>query len=418
MLRIPSLASLIFICAFLQTHFVFAQQDDARKVITELTSEKYFGRGYLKHGDKKAAHFIKKQFSKLGLKPVDDKHWFQHFTHPVNRFPKNVSLTTDTKNWIPGKEFLIHHQSPSANGTWPIAWADSAEIISRLNNDYDSCYVITRQVFSKQQKEITALLFKRKKGALVILEPHKLTWSVGTSVFNIPVVEVYDSLFSRQTKNITIKADAVFDAGYDSKNVIGLITGNKTPDSLIVITAHYDHLGGMGNKTFFPGANDNASGVAMLLSLAEYFSKKENQQPYSILFIAFAGEEAGLQGSKYYTEHPILPLSKIRFLINLDLLGTGDDGIMVVNATEFEKDFSLLQSINDTAKFVSNIGKRGKAKNSDHYYFSEKGVPAFFIYTLGGVTWYHDVMDKAETLPLTKYNNVFQLLKSFVLALQ
>lgn len=418
MLRIPSLASLIFICAFLQTHFVFAQQDDARKVITELTSEKYFGRGYLKHGDKKAAHFIKKQFSKLGLKPVDDKHWFQHFTHPVNRFPKNVSLTTDTKNWIPGKEFLIHHQSPSANGTWPIAWADSAEIISRLNNDYDSCYVITRQVFSKQQKEITALLFKRKKGALVILEPHKLTWSVGTSVFNIPVVEVYDSLFSRQTKNIIIKADAVFDADYDSKNVIGIIKGNKTPDSLIVITAHYDHLGGMGNKTFFPGANDNASGVAMLLSLAEYFSKQENQQPYSILFVAFAGEEAGLQGSKYYTEHPLLPLSKIRFLINLDLLGTGDDGIMVVNATEFEKDFSLLQSINDTAKFVSNIGKRGKAKNSDHYYFSEKGVPAFFIYTLGGVTWYHDVMDKAETLPLTKYNNVFQLLKSFVLALQ
>ncbi|HRE24694.1 MAG TPA: aminopeptidase, partial [Bacteroidia bacterium] len=55
---------------------------------------------------------------------------------------------------------------------------------------------------------------------------------------------------------------------------------------------------------------------------------------------------------------------------------------------------------------------------SDHYYFSEKGVPAFFIYTLGGVTWYHDVMDKSETLPLTKYNNVFQLLKSFIIALQ
>ena len=417
MLRISFFASLIFIYVLLCTHLVFAQQDDARKVITELSSEKYFGRGYLKHGDKKAAHFIKKRFCKLGLKPVDDK-WFQHFTHPVNRFPKNVSLTTDTKTWIPGKEFLIHHQSPSANGTWPVAWADSAEIISSLNNDFDSCYVITRQVFSKLQKEITSLLFKRKKGALVILEPHKLTWSVGTSVFNIPVIEVYDSLFSRQTKSITVHADAEFNAQYNSKNVIGIITGNKIPDSLIVITAHYDHLGGMGNKTFFPGANDNASGVAMLLSLAEYFSKQENRQPYSILFIAFAGEEAGLQGSKYYTEHPLLPLSKIRFLINLDLLGTGDEGIMVVNATEFERDFSILQSINDTAKYVSNVGKRGKAKNSDHYYFSEKGVPAFFIYTLGGVTWYHDVMDKSETLPLTKYNNVFQLLKSFIIALQ
>lgn len=417
MLRISFFASLIFIYVLLCTHLVFAQQDDARKVITELSSEKYFGRGYLKHGDKKAAHFIKKRFCKLGLKPVDDK-WFQHFTHPVNRFPKNVSLTTDTKTWIPGKEFLIHHQSPSANGTWPVAWADSAEIISSLNNDFDSCYVITRQVFSKLQKEITSLLFKRKKGVLVILEPHKLTWSVGTSVFNIPVIEVYDSLFSRQTKSITVHADAEFNAQYNSKNVIGIITGNKIPDSLIVITAHYDHLGGMGNKTFFPGANDNASGVAMLLSLAEYFSKQENRQPYSILFIAFAGEEAGLQGSKYYTEHPLLPLSKIRFLINLDLLGTGDEGIMVVNATEFERDFSILQSINDTAKYVSNVGKRGKAKNSDHYYFSEKGVPAFFIYTLGGVTWYHDVMDKSETLPLTKYNNVFQLLKSFIIALQ
>lgn len=417
MLRISFFASLIFIYVLLFTHLVFAQQDDARKVITELSSEKYFGRGYLKHGDKKAAHFIKKRFCKLGLKPVDDK-WFQHFTHPVNRFPKNVSLTTDTKTWIPGKEFLIHHQSPSANGTWPVAWADSAEIISSLNNDFDSCYVITRQVFSKLQKEITSLLFKRKKGVLVILEPHKLTWSVGTSVFNIPVIEVYDSLFSRQTKSITVHADAEFNAEYNSKNVIGIITGNKIPDSLIVITAHYDHLGGMGNKTFFPGANDNASGVAMLLSLAEYFSKQENRQPYSILFIAFAGEEAGLQGSKYYTEHPLLPLSKIRFLINLDLLGTGDEGITVVNATEFERDFSILQSINDTAKYVSNVGKRGKAKNSDHYYFSEKGVPAFFIYTLGGVTWYHDVMDKSETLPLTKYNNVFQLLKSFIIALQ
>ncbi len=417
MLRKHTLASLIFICVLLQRHLVFAQQDDARKVITELTSKKYFGRGYLKNGDKKAAHFIKKQFSNLGLTPVNNR-WFQHFTHPVNRFPKNVSLITDTKSWIPGKEFIIHHQSSAANGTWPIAWADSSEIISCLNNDFDSCYVITRPVYNKHQKEITTLLFKRKKGALVILETNKLTWSVGTSVFNTPVVEVYDSLFSRQTKNITIKADAEFNARYESKNVIGLITGNKKPDSLIVITAHYDHLGGMGNKTFFPGANDNASGVAMLLSLAEYFSKQENRQPYSILFIAFAGEEAGLQGSKYYTDHPLLPLSKIRFLINLDLLGTGDDGIMVVNATEFEKDFSILQSINDTAKYVSSIGKRGKAKNSDHYYFSENGVPSFFIYTLGGVTWYHDVMDKSETLTLTKYDNVFQLLKSFVIALQ
>ena len=89
----------------------------------------------------------------------------------------------------------------------------------------------------------------------------------------------------------------------------------------------------MGKDVYFPGANDNASGVAMLLNLANYYSKKENQPKCSIAFIAFAGEEAGLLGSKYFSEHPLIPLNKMKFLVNLDLLGTGDEGMMVVNAT-------------------------------------------------------------------------------------
>ena len=76
----------------------------------------------------------------------------------------------------------------------------------------------------------------------------------------------------------------------------------------------------MGKDTFFPGANDNASGVSMLLNLAKYY--KAHPANYSIAFIFFSGEEAGLLGSKYYSEHPIFPLSKIKFLVNLVLLGT------------------------------------------------------------------------------------------------
>lgn len=167
----------------------------------------------------------------------------------------------------------------------------------------------------------------------------------------------------------------------------------------------------MGSDTYFPGANDNASGVALLLNLAKYYAA--NPAKYSIVFVCFAGEEAGLMGSKFYTENPLLPLKKIRFLINTDLAGTGEDGITVVNATEFPKEFKWMQEINENNHLLKAVNARGKAPNSDHYFFTEKGVPSFFFYTLGGISAYHDVFDKAETLPLTKHENLFTLIKLF-----
>jgi Zn-dependent M28 family amino/carboxypeptidase len=92
------------------------------------------------------------------------------------------------------------------------------------------------------------------------------------------------------------------------------VPGTLHPDSFVVFTAHYDHLGLMGRHNFFPGANDNASGVALLISLADYF--QHHPQPYSVVFLAFSGEEAGLLGSGYFADHPPIKLSSVRFLIN------------------------------------------------------------------------------------------------------
>jgi hypothetical protein len=100
-------------------------------------------------------------------------------------------------------------------------------------------------------------------------------------------------------------------------------------------------------------------------------------------------------------------------VLNLDLEGTGDEGITVVNATEFPRAFSLLNEANDEGKFLAKINARGKAANSDHYWFTEKGVPALFLYTLGGIKAYHDVFDRAETLPLTEYEDLFKLIVKF-----
>ena len=158
-------------------------------------------------------------------------------------------------------------------------------------------------------------------------------------------------------------------------------------------------------------ANDNASGVSLLLGLAKYYAA--HPQPYSIVFICFAGEEAGLIGSKYFTDNPLIPLRNIRFLLNLDLEGTGDEGITLVNATEFPDEFAAMNKVNDEGRYVAKINARGKAANSDHYWFSEKGVPAFFFYTLGGIKAYHDVFDKSATLPLNEYNDLVKLVIGF-----
>src|SRR5690606_21157411 len=157
---------------------------------------------------------------------------------------------------------------------------------------------------------------------------------------------------------------------YTSQNVIGQLKGTKYPDSVLVFSAHYDHLGKMGNNIYFPGANDNASGVAMLLNLAEHYSK--NAPEKTIVFMAFGAEESGIIGSQFYTENPLFQLKQINFLINLDLLGTGEDGIQVVNGSVHQTHFDKLVEINNQKNLLKEIKIRGKAANSDHYWFSEK----------------------------------------------
>ena len=195
-----------------------------------------------------------------------------------------------------------------------------------------------------------------------------------------------------------------------SENVIGIIPG-EIKDTFIAITAHYDHLGMMGTDAVFPGASDNASGTSMLLYMAHYFST--HPQHYSILFIAFSGEEAGLKGSLYYTRHPIVPLECIKFLTNIDIMGDATEGITVVNATEYPAQFQLLQKINGEHNYLPQIKSRGKAENSDHFFFTEAGVPSIFIYTNGGKGYYHDVFDTADEISLINIDNLVHLLIDF-----
>ena len=381
-----------------------------------------YGRGASFDGQKKAADYLSDRFKEIGLIPLSD-NYFQYFTYNINTFPGKLSFQTDHTTLTPGTDYIIGPNSPSGKATLKTMYLDTLLFSSKkaVKKFQRSNLKNTALVYDEAfQKKVTAngnpYTSKLKESRCVImLKNKKLTMGLSKSQADFVSFEILREKFQSDIKTISYEVDAEMINGYKAQNVIGYVKGTAVPDSFLFITAHYDHLGNLGEKTYFPGANDNASGVSMLLELARYF--KEHPQKYSIVFIAFGAEEAGLIGSEYFTKNPLVPLAKIRFLLNLDLMGTGDDGMMVVNGSVFQKEFELLTKLNETKKYLSAIKQRGKAANSDHYYFTEKGVPAFFFYTLGGITAYHDVWDIPKTLPLTKFKEVHNLIIDFISAL-
>lgn len=409
---------LVTFCCLLGT--AYAQDlNYARSVIKTLCSDEFYGRGYVKDGQKKAADFIKEELKTSKLKPFNGDY-FQTLAFQVNSFPHKVQLVADNQSLIPGQHFIVAPGCPPVNGTYEVIWIDSACI------DNMACYQKLEKKFLRNTflalnnvkdkkvlhpERLKSILGNQLKAkGLIHATEKKLTWSVATEWDPFVQIYVLDGILKpyQTSLKITIEPDL---KGHNTQNVAGFIEGSKYKDSFVVFTAHYDHLGMMG-EAIFPGANDNASGVAMLLDLVKHYAK--NKPEYSVAFIFFTGEEAGLFGSYYYTEHPLFPMKQISLLLNLDLMGTGDKGMTAVNATLFPNEFRELQMTNLAGDYLPTVNSRGTAKNSDHYYFTEHGVKAFFFYLMGDYHFYHDVDDRAEALPLSRYNEAFKLITHFV----
>jgi aminopeptidase YwaD len=367
-------------------NLVFAQDSVfARRIVDTLTSRYFWGRGYTNDGMGKAARFIAAQFKSFGLQPIAGSSFVQEFDFPVNTFPSKMQVCINGKALIPGRDFIAGPESIGVQATGSLLQRDSVTYINAENK-------------------------------IIVVLKDKLTWSVAQQVADYTLVQVDKKALSQPPATVNLNIENKLISNFKAGNICALVKGTAKPDSVVVFTGHYDHLGGMGSETYFPGANDNASGMAMVLSLAKYYAA--HPQPYSISFICFAGEEAGILGSKYFTEHPLIQLSNIKLLINMDIMGTGNEGITVVNATVYPKYFDLLKQVNTQGNYLVKISPRGKAANSDHYWFTEKGVPAIFMYTMGGIKAYHDVFDISKTLPLTEFNDLFKLLVQFNVELQ
>lgn len=384
-----------------------------KKVIADLCNPQLEGRGYVHDGVNKAATYLSLQFEDIGLASFE-RSYFQTYSFPINTFPYPIQCTLDEHELRIGKDFFMSPTSGGCEGTYQLVHFDLKDSIDnalyqlKIKNNRNKQEVYVLKNAEKDENYVGPIVIKSMNSKIM----HSLR-GVSSGLCEL----IFPDSVIHNASSLRIQASNLFIDSFSCKNVIGYVPAHKKRgrNKFIVFSAHYDHLGKMGDA-LFPGASDNASGVSMVLNLAKHFTQTRNK--YNMVFILFSGEEAGLLGSEYFTTHPTFDINKIVSLVNLDILGSAENGITVVNATEFPEQFNILQSINDRKKYLSAVKSRGKTRNSDHYYFSEKGIPSFFIYSMGGPGYYHDVFDTADSLPLTKYEQVYNLLLDYVQALE
>ena len=396
---------------------LFAQYEEDLRILETLCSEEFGGRGYVNSGDSLAAEFLAAEFKAIGVKSLS-KSYFQSFDFTVNSFPENSAVTINEKKLLPGKEFLVNPASGSSSISLKTKTFYLSDFIDlSFSKEIDS--IIAKQFIPvihpaniQGRDTLQALVEIARKIASfspVVLLKEKLSWHTSQTQSNHAIVEILTSAF--QEGEIHINVVAVL-KNHTARNVIAEIPAKKKAKKTIVFTAHYDHLGRMGQDTYFPGANDNASGTTMLLSLARELVQTPSDTRY--IFMAFAGEEVAILGSNHFVENPTFKLSSIDFLINLDIIGGAQKNITVVNGSVYTNEFNRLVKINSAQQFVPEIKSRTPTSNSDHHWFFERGVPCFYLYTAGNNTHYHVPEDHAKDVDLESFTNVRSLLLAFV----
>jgi hypothetical protein len=203
---------------------------------------------------------------------------------------------------------------------------------------------------------------------------------------------------SVEIPGITVRMETNLSSqAFPTQNVIGLLEGShpERKKEAVVIGAHYDHLGAPNDTTIYNGADDNASGTVGVMSLAKAFSSPEERPGRSLLFCAWAGEEKGLFGSRYYVNSsPVIPLEKTVANINLDMIGRNDSSKVTISGFTSSDDLKAV-TLEANESIGLEIDSSKPIRGSDHVPFYGQKIPVLGFYT-GNHTDYHKPTDTAD----------------------
>ncbi|WP_226390791.1 M28 family peptidase [Penaeicola halotolerans] len=225
-----------------------------------------------------------------------------------------------------------------------------------------------------------------------------------------------------KTKNVTYMAEKVKTA-IPTENVVGFIEGTDKKEEVLVISSHYDHIGVAPNGDVFNGADDDASGTAAVMEIAEAFKKAADagdRPRRSVLFLNVTGEEKGLLGSSYYSENPLFPLENTINNLNIDMIGRVDnnykneenqDYIYVIGSEMLSSHLKIVSDYANATYVGLKLDYRYDDENdtnrfyyrSDHYNFAKNNIPVIFYFN-GVHDDYHKVTDTIEKIEFDLLN--------------
>lgn len=427
---------ILFIILILNIFTLQAQDSNqVRRYLQDLCAPEMHGRGYAYNGDAVAANYIRDQFKRMQIAPFKYADYYEKYGFTVYAMEGAVSAELNGKPLELWTQFAFAPYSQSVDAEYNLIPIEPQVLVNpmalkefcdknkkQLSNSL--LYVDMSKCEDKNLKDRVNEMCRYLhvwngnydfKGLMIGVDEIP-AWSFAFAKSRCEYVLCYVNSELVKRKNGKVKLFCTNELNFhNTQNVCAYIPGTEVPDSIIVIGAHYDHLGQMGEDIVFPGCHDNASGVATMLDMAHYF--KEHPLRYTTVFVAFSGEEAGLMGSSFFVRDSLFDFSKVKLMLNLDLLCGGDDGFMVVNSQAdntkgfYDNLLALNKQMNKKKGGVKEIKSRPNAANSDHYPFAKKGMPAVFVYTLGGKTGgYHQPDDTPENASLKQYHRIAGLL--------
>lgn len=452
--RLRRLAALLFLVGVTVAHAQFSTAITADDVMTHiriLAQDEWQGRRSGTPGGAAAADYIEKQMRSFGIAPAGTDGSYRHafeFVSAARLGPENrLAVTSGTIRRTLKVNDDFRPLGFSAATTFKGSVVFAGYGISMPQRDYDDyagvdvtgkAVVLMRyspwgdkppQEFQASTALRAKVLKAKEKGAAAVIfitgpadsdtdVPMKLSYDRQAGSADLPVVSLRRAVVDEWLQSVNVSLKAVQDSIMTSKrprsislekvsidlradvelvratadNVVGMLEGSDPvlKDEIIVIGAHYDHLG-MGGEdsgslnpdTLAPhnGADDNASGTAGMLELAQYFARPEHRPKRTLYFLAFAGEEMGLLGSSAYVNTPTSPVSRMVGMLNMDMIGRLTDRKLIVYGvgTAVGLD-SLVASKNADSTFVLKLNKDGFGP-SDHSSFYSKKIPVLHFFT-------------------------------------
>ncbi|MDQ3535302.1 MAG: M28 family metallopeptidase [Bacteroidota bacterium] len=447
--------------------------NDLYEHLSILASDSLEGRETGKRGQKMAAEYIKKEFIKNDLLPVvnenDTMSYYQKF-NLIRTSWEDVYVKVNNKTYHNfdgivryGKKEVPFELSSdilfAGNGTdkeidalevagkailflsfEPYTWAKKVDYARTKGAiAFFIVNVATVEEFENQASNLKDYLTEPKvafspqpSGDNVIFYTSP---KVAGKIFNTRYDKLKDQIKDGEKKNnytykikpskIAYQARLKYDQ-VETENVLGFIEGGDKKEEVIVITAHYDHIGMKGDQVY-NGADDDASGTSAVIEIAQAFAlaKKGGYTPRrSILFMAVTGEEKGLLGSQYYTNNPIFPLEKTVANLNIDMIGRLDeahaknpDYVYLIGSNKLSTelhDLSEEVNANYTQLDLDYRYNDDKDPNrfyyrSDHYNFAKNNIPVIFYFN-GTHEDYHQLTDTVDKINFEKLEKITRLI--------